>query len=91
MKKILVFLLFCLIINKIYSQSRYDELKIKYDYYRKNNIKDSAFIFAKNMNKYALTIESDTSLKYAVSLRYIANVFYSLNRDPYEAASKYAK
>jgi len=58
----------------------YDQLKLDYDRCRKEDKQDSAFVIAKQMNAWALKNESDTSLKYAVSLRYVGNCYYSLMR-----------
>lgn len=59
-----------------YSQiDSYSDLQKKYEfYYTKNNI-DSALIYAKQMNNWALQNETDSSIRYAVSFRYIGNIF----------------
>ena len=49
----------------------------KYEYYSNENKLDSALIFAKQMNSWVLQNEGDTSLRYAVSYRYIGNCFHS--------------
>jgi tetratricopeptide (TPR) repeat protein len=54
----------------------YDRLKTDYDRLRKEEKHDSALAIAKQMNAWALKNETDTSLKYAVSLRYVGNCFY---------------
>ena len=53
----------------------YDHLKVDYDRLRKEEKQDSALAIAKQMNAWVLKNESDTSLRYAVSLRYIGNCF----------------
>ncbi len=56
----------------------YSELQKKYEFYKTKNKLDSALILSKQMNNWALQNEADTSLRYAVSLRYIGNVFDKL-------------
>ncbi len=59
-----------------YSQkSNYETLLEKYEYFRNQNKLDSALVFAKKMNEWAYKNEGDTSLRYAVSYRYIGNCF----------------
>jgi tetratricopeptide (TPR) repeat protein len=57
----------------------YDQLKVDYVRLRKVDKQDSALVIAKHMNAWALQNESDTSLRYAVSFRYVGNCFRSLN------------
>ncbi len=57
----------------------YDQLKTEYDLLRKEKKHDSALVVAKQMNDWSLKNETDTSLRYAVSLRYVGNCFYSLD------------
>lgn len=64
--------------NSCYSQIReYETFKEKYEKYKTENNLDSALIFAKQMNSWAFKNEGDTSLRYAVSTRYIGNCFHS--------------
>ncbi len=64
--------------NSCYSQIReYETLKEKYEKQKTENNLDSALIFAKQMNSWAFKNEGDTSLRYAVSLRYIGNCFHA--------------
>ena len=63
----------------LFSQTKFDEMKKQYDTYRKAEKQDSALAVAKRMNKWALKIEKDSSLNYAVSFRHIGNSFNSLN------------
>jgi len=61
-----------------YSQKGgYEILREKYEYFRNQNKLDSALIFAKQMNSWALINEGDSSLRYAVSYRYIGNCYDS--------------
>jgi|LauGreDrversion4_2_1035121.scaffolds.fasta_scaffold2035347_2 hypothetical protein len=75
-------LFFILLLNlcviEVHSQSdKYDLLKIDYDRLRKENKQDSALLIASEMNTWALKNETDTSLRYAVTLRYLGNIFSS--------------
>jgi len=65
--------------NLLNAQDLYEEYKVNYDRLRKEEKHDSALVFAKQMNTWALQNETDTSLRYAVSLRYVGNCFNSLN------------
>ena len=56
----------------------YDQLKTDYDRLRKEEKHDSALTVAKQMNAWALKNETDTSLRYAVSFKYVGNCFYKL-------------
>ncbi len=56
--------------------SSYDQLKLDYDRLRKEEKQDSALVTAKQMNAWTLKIESDTSLRYALSLSFIGQSFY---------------
>lgn len=59
-----------------YSQNYdYDNFQKKYKHYSNENKLDSALFFAKQMNSWALKNESDTSLRFAASYRYIGNCF----------------
>ena len=59
-------------------KDQYDQLKIQYDDFRKVEKHDSALYVAKQMNTWALKYETDTSLRYAVSFRYIGNCYNSM-------------
>ena len=79
MKIILVSLLLLLTCSLAYCQTdKYEELKKAYDLYLKEKKQDSSLVIAKEMNAWALKNESDTSLRYAVSLRYVGNCFNKL-------------
>lgn len=68
-----VFFLFGITFS-VYSQGNiYDELNSQYKRLIQEQKLDSALIFAKQMNSWALKNEGDTSLRYAVSFRYIGN------------------
>ena len=82
MKKVLFLLLLLFAYSQNgYGQSGvYEELKVAYDQFRKEGKNDSSLIAAKKMNAWALQFETDSSLKYAVSLRYVGISFNSLSR-----------
>jgi CHAT domain-containing protein/Flp pilus assembly protein TadD len=61
--------------NLLNAQDLFDKYKIDYDRLRKQEKHDSALVVAKQMNSWALKNETDTSLRYAVSLRYVGNCF----------------
>lgn len=63
----------------VQAQDTYNSLKSQYDRYRKDKKHDSALVVAKQMNSWALQIETDTSLKYAQSLRFEGNCFDALS------------
>jgi CHAT domain-containing protein/tetratricopeptide (TPR) repeat protein len=65
--------------NLLNAQDLFEKYKIDYDRLRKQEKHDSALVVAKQMNTWANKIETDTSLRYAVSLRYVGNCFTSLN------------
>ena len=76
----IVFLVLTLVCfkNINYAQNiNYESLKEKYESYRNESKLDSALFFAKQINSWAFKNEGDTSLRYAVSLRYIGNCFHS--------------
>ncbi len=56
----------------------YDQLKKDYDRFRKEEKYDSALVIAKQMNAWAMQIETDTSLRYAVSMRYMGLNYINL-------------
>jgi tetratricopeptide (TPR) repeat protein len=56
----------------------YDQLKTQYDSLRKAENHEGALLAAKQMNAWALQNETDTSLRYAVSLRYVGKIFGKL-------------
>ena len=60
------------------AQSTSDQFKNQYDRLSKENKHDSALLVAKQMNAWALKNETDTSLRYAVSLRTVGKCFNSL-------------
>ena len=64
--------------NLLNAQDLFDKYKIDYDRLRIQEKHDSALVVAKQMNAWANKIETDTSLRYAVSLRYVGNCFNSL-------------
>ena len=66
----------CLSLNA--QQNHYNQLKVHYDSLRKVENHESALLVAKQMNVWALQNETDTSLRYAVSLRYVGNCFNEL-------------
>ena len=79
MLKLTTFLLFLLSFQHFFAQiDQYDQLKKQYEHFRKIEKQDSALFVAKEMNSWAFQNETDTSLRYAVSLRYVGNCFYGL-------------
>ena len=62
--------------NLLNAQDLFDKYKIYYDRLRKQEKHDSALVVAKQMNSWAFQNETDTSLRYAVSLRYIGDCFF---------------
>ena len=82
MKKVLFLLLLLFAYSQNgYGQSDvYEELKAAYDQFRKEGKHESSLTAAKKMNAWALQFETDSSLRYAVSLRYVGISFISLSR-----------
>ena len=79
LKQSFLFLITIWFTLKCFSQKTdYSVFKKKYDYYFKENKLDSALYFAKQMNVCTLKNEGDSSLRYAVSFRYIGNCFDKL-------------
>jgi tetratricopeptide (TPR) repeat protein len=78
MKRIFIILIFSIVSNFLQAQDPYDQFKTQYDRLRKEAKHDSALVVAKQMNTWALKNETDTGLRYAVSLRYIGNCYNSL-------------
>lgn len=58
----------------------YDEMKTNYDTYSKEKKYEEALLTAKQMNAWALENESDTSLRYAYSCKYMGNSYSDLNK-----------
>ena len=59
----------------------YNNLNKDYQRLKKEQKLDSALLVTKQMNTWALKNETDTSLRYAVSYRYIGNCFNALNNN----------
>ena len=59
----------------------YEELEKAYDQLRQEGNHDSSLTVAKKMNAWALQFETDSSLRYAVSLRYVGNSFSGLSQN----------
>jgi tetratricopeptide (TPR) repeat protein len=91
MKKVIFFLFILFSFSQMgYSQSDvYEELKATYDQLRKEGKNDSSLAVAKKMNAWALQFETDSSLRYAVSLRYVGNSFSGLSQN--DSALYYCK
>ena len=64
--------------NLLNAQDLFDKYKIDYDRLRIQEKHDSALVVTKQMSDWALQNETDTSLRYAVSLRYVGNCYNSL-------------
>jgi len=76
-----IFITFSLVIcscNLNAQQDQYDILKLQYDQLQMNSNFKGALSIAKQMNAWALEFETDTSLRYAVSLISIGRTFYAL-------------
>ncbi len=73
-KLVFIFLAFLSLLSGVVAQKdTYDQLKTQYDSLRKAENYESALLVAKQMNTWALKNETDTSLRYAVSMRYQGN------------------
>jgi len=59
----------------------------KYLKFRKENLQDSALVVAKEMNNFVLKTETDSSINFSVTLRYIGNVYTSFKE--YDSAYYY--
>jgi CHAT domain-containing protein/Tfp pilus assembly protein PilF len=83
MKKALIFLFILFTFSQLgYGQSDvYEELKATYDQLRKAGKNDSSLVVVKKMNAWALQFETDTSLRYAVSLRNLGDSFRRMSRN----------
>ena len=77
MKKIFFLLLIAYISN---AQTTFDKLKSQYNLFRNEQKQDSVLFVAKQMNIWLMQNESDTSLRSAISLRYIGDSFANLNK-----------
>ncbi|MFN6039916.1 MAG: tetratricopeptide repeat protein, partial [Bacteroidota bacterium] len=80
MKNILLIFFFMIISQLAKAQDTYNELKTQYDSLRKVENHEGALLVAKQMNAWALKNETDTSLRYAVSLRYVGNCYMSFEK-----------
>ena len=64
------------------SQSdQFERLKTQFDSCQKNKLHEQALNIAKQMNSSVLRMETDSSLRYAVSYRYIGNSYSSMHLD----------
>ncbi|MFN6373639.1 MAG: CHAT domain-containing protein [Chitinophagia bacterium] len=79
-KKIILFLPLCLV-QFVSAQDIYGRYKSQYDRLRKEKKHDSALIIARQMNVWSLENETDTSLRYALSLRYVGNCYRSVENN----------
>jgi len=74
-------LLYFITIREVYGQSYdFNFMKSKYDQFRINEQNDSALYVARELNNYTLNSETDTSIKYVMSLRLIASCFSLLEQ-----------
>jgi tetratricopeptide (TPR) repeat protein len=72
--KQLALVLFTLLTLGARAQSRsYDQMEVDYNRFKNEGKKDSILLVAREMNEWALRNEGDSSLRYAVSFRYIGN------------------
>jgi len=82
MRNYLIVILMMICSSYLSAQSDYyDQLKSQYDQLGSDEKYDSALYVAKQMNTWALKYETDTSLRYVVSYRYIGNCFYALKNN----------
>jgi CHAT domain-containing protein len=77
--KTILFITSLFLVNFILAQDKYDKLKTQVEQFYKDAKYDSALVVAKQMNNWTLQNETDTSLRHAVSLRYVGNCFQKLN------------
>jgi len=61
-----------------YSQALPESYRINFEHFCEQKKYDSALLFARQLNEWALKYESDTSINYAISFRYIGNCFDDL-------------
>ncbi|MDC0105867.1 tetratricopeptide repeat protein, partial [Bacteroidia bacterium] len=80
MKAIYITLLTILASINGMAQTDFLSLKQNFINHRKANKQDSALLVARYMNQLALKEEGDTSYWYALSMRYIGNPYYTLNK-----------
>ena len=78
-KQVFIFVAFLFVNTGVFAQKdQYDQHKTQYDSLRKAENYESALLVAKQMNTWSLKNETDTSLRYAVSLQFIGRSFYNL-------------
>jgi len=78
MNRILLLIFILSSIDLKAQKDQYDQFKIQYDSLRKVESHEGALLVAKQMNTWALEYETDTSLRYAVSFRYLGNCYNSM-------------
>jgi len=78
MNRILLIIFILASINLNAQKDQYDQFKIQYDSLRKAENHEGALLVVKQISNWALQNETDTSLRYAVSLRYVGNCYNSL-------------
>jgi len=79
-KQVFLFVAFLLVNTGVFAQKdTYDQLNTQYDSLRKAENYESALLVAKQMNSWALQNETDTSLRYAVSLGFMGKIYFGLN------------
>ena len=76
MKNIIVVLLLLLAVSPLKSQLEFEKLKIKYNKNVASGDRYNALLSAREMLSFSLGTYRDTSVYYAVSLRYVGNGFY---------------
>jgi tetratricopeptide (TPR) repeat protein len=73
-KRVFIFVAFLSLLSGVVAQKdTYHQLYTQYDSLRKAENHEGALLVAKQMNAWALEYETDTSLRYAVSMRYQGN------------------
>jgi CHAT domain-containing protein len=66
--------------NSFSQQVTFDQFKNKYNLLFKEAKYDSSLVVAKQMNAWVLKNETDTSLRYPLSMKYVGNCFIKLNK-----------
>ena len=85
---LLIFALIFTSLSLLAQTDPYDQMKADYDSLRKEKKYEEGLVIAKKMNAWALENESDTSLRYAVSLRRLGVAYSDMYYDDlYEADS----
>ena len=78
-KQVFIFVAFLSVFTGVNAQKEnYHQLKTQYDSLRKVENHESALLVAKQMSTWAFQNETDTSLRYAISMQFTGRSFYNL-------------